>query len=115
MIFPQGAQTLRNRGIIEPLDRWRSFSQDCFKPFGPHELDSSGAVLADAGDERKSVSCRNVELARPVVEYHFVVGQESPQEWIDFRVSVLGESERHRDRQRVGVGGDAPRLVVCKG
>ena len=33
-------------------DRWRSFSQDCFKPFGAHELDSAGAVLADAGDER---------------------------------------------------------------
>ena len=48
--------------------------------------------------ERKGVSCRNVELARPVVEHHFVVGQESPEECIDFLVAMLGESERHRDR-----------------
>src|SRR5208282_4616251 len=115
MIFPQGAQALRNRGIIEPLVWWRGFSEDCVKSCGPHELDSSGAVLAYAGDERKSVSCRNVELARPMVEHHFVVWQESPQEWVDFRVAVLGKGERHRDRQRVGVGGAAPRFVVYKG
>jgi len=27
-----------------------------------------------------------------MVEHHFVVGQESPQEWIDFRVAVLARA-----------------------
>src|SRR5207245_3905729 len=47
VVLAQCAQTLSNRGFIEPFDRGRGLSQDGFKPFGSHELDRSGAVLAD--------------------------------------------------------------------
>ena len=38
-----------------------------------------------------------------MIEHDFVVGQESPEIRIDFRIPVFGESEGHGDRERVGV------------
>jgi len=42
-------EALRNRSIIEPLDRGGA-SPGLLQAFRAHELDRSGAVLADAGD-----------------------------------------------------------------
>src|SRR3981081_1479437 len=98
VVLAQGAQAQGNTGFIEPFNRGQGISQDGFKPFGPHELDRSGAVLADTSDEPECVPCRDMEFARPMVEHHFVVGQESPQVRIDLGISMLGECEGHRNR-----------------
>jgi len=74
---------LRKSSIIEPLDRWRGFSQDCFKPLGR----TNGPLRRSPRRRRrlrKGVSCRKWNL-RAQWSSTFRCRQESPQEWIDFR------------------------------
>jgi hypothetical protein len=78
MIGPQRAQPLGNACFVKPIDLGRTLTNHLIEPFGTHELNSAGAVLADAAHEREWISCRDLKASGPAIEDSGVVGQQTP-------------------------------------
>src|SRR5580658_7835662 len=114
MVGPQCPKPFGYGGIVQPFDLGRGLTEDCVETLRSDELDGASAVFADIGNECESVSRRDVEFARPIVEDLLVVGQKPPEKRIDFGMAVLGEGEWHRDGKWISVGSGAPLFAVCE-
>ena len=112
MVRPQRLKALGDIGLAEPFDLVLLAASQDIQTVRCHKLNGARAILADMGDKREDVACRDLEFGGPPGEHAFIVRQQSPEKGFRYRAAVLFGAKRHGERQRIDVRCLPPFVVI---